>query len=149
MQMFKKPVQVAKQGDRIGLCVTQFDASLLERGLVATPGYLPTVFGAVVSVKRISYYKSDIQSKSKFHISVGHETVLATVTLFGQELSCEDFSFENEFKTVPCISADPDEEEAKKGADKACFALLEFERPIVVVPGCKGECKIVARYEVS
>ena len=45
MQMFKKPVQQAKQGDRIGLCVTQFDASLLERGLVATPGYLPTIFG--------------------------------------------------------------------------------------------------------
>ena len=57
MQMFRQPVQSAKQGDRIGLCVTQFDASLLERGLVATPGYLPTIFGGVVSISRISYYK--------------------------------------------------------------------------------------------
>ena len=55
--MFKKPVSKAKQGDRIGMCVTQFEASQLERGLVATPGYLPTVFGAIVTIKRISYYK--------------------------------------------------------------------------------------------
>ena len=57
IQMFKKPVNKAKQGDRIGMCVTQFEASQLERGLVATPGYLPTVFGAIVTIKRISYYK--------------------------------------------------------------------------------------------
>ena len=57
IQMFRKPVNKAKQGDRIGLCVTQFEASQLERGLVASPGYLPTVFGAIISIKRISYYK--------------------------------------------------------------------------------------------
>ena len=84
--MFKKPVNKAKQGDRIGMCVTQFEASQLERGLVATPGYLPTVFGAIVTIKRISYYKGDILSKCKFHISIGHETVLAKLTLFGCEL---------------------------------------------------------------
>jgi selenocysteine-specific elongation factor len=27
MQMFRKPVQVAKQGDRVGICVSQLDAS--------------------------------------------------------------------------------------------------------------------------
>ena len=34
MQMFRKPVERAMQGDRIGLCVTQFDPDKLERGLV-------------------------------------------------------------------------------------------------------------------
>jgi selenocysteine-specific elongation factor len=34
MQMFRKPVDKAIQGDRIGLCVTQFDPDKLERGLV-------------------------------------------------------------------------------------------------------------------
>ena len=58
--MFKKPVNMAQQGDRIGLCVTQFEASQLERGLVSTPGYLPTVFGAIVTIRRISYYKCKI-----------------------------------------------------------------------------------------
>ena len=79
-----------------GLCVTQFDSSLMERGLVASPGYLPTIFGAVVSVSRISYYKGDIASKSKFHISLGHETVMATITLLGRAqpvATCDQDSF--------------------------------------------------------
>lgn len=168
IQMFKKPVTKAQQGDRIGLCVTQFEASQLERGLVSSPGYLPTVFGAVVTIRRISYYKSDIASKSKFHISIGHETVLAKLTLFGCPTNIKDaktpdkdeidqmsdslkklkvdgpsdssqinFDLNNEYKVVQCISSDKEEEEAKKGADKAAFGLLEFERPVVIVPGCK------------
>ena len=158
----------AKQGDRIGLCVTQFEASQMERGLVATPGYLPTVFGAVITLKRISYFKGDITSKAKFHISIGHETVLAKLTLFGCSTSPTDmmehpnlsnnvkeictsmnnvglenkeatasFNFDDEYKIVQCISGDAEDEGTKHGADKAAFGLLEFERPVVIVPGCK------------
>lgn len=35
--MFRKPVQSAKQGDRVGICVAQLDANLIERGIAATP----------------------------------------------------------------------------------------------------------------
>lgn len=71
MQMFHKPVQTAMQvynilsgsaphtyyliylivnciipqGDRVGICVTQFDPKQVERCLVATPGHLPTLEG--------------------------------------------------------------------------------------------------------
>lgn len=38
MQSFKKPVDSAMQGDRVALCVTQLDSSLLERGVVCAPG---------------------------------------------------------------------------------------------------------------
>jgi selenocysteine-specific elongation factor len=34
--MFRKPIDKAIQGDRIGICVTQFDPDKLERGLVCT-----------------------------------------------------------------------------------------------------------------
>ena len=34
MQMFRKPINKAIQGDRIGICVTQFDPDRLERGLI-------------------------------------------------------------------------------------------------------------------
>ena len=34
MQMFRKPIHRAIQGDRIGICVTQFDPDKLERGLI-------------------------------------------------------------------------------------------------------------------
>lgn len=37
MQMFRKPVNVARQGDRVGICVGQLDSNLIERGLAATP----------------------------------------------------------------------------------------------------------------
>ena len=51
----------------------------------------------------------------------------------------EKFDIKNEYKVVPCISCDTEEEDAKKGADKAAYGLLEFERPVVIVPGCKGK----------
>ena len=48
MQMFHKPVQTATQGDRLGICVTQFDPHLIERSLVASPGYLHATYGMYV-----------------------------------------------------------------------------------------------------
>ena len=45
MQMFHKPVQRITQGDRVGICVTQFDPSLVERCLISSPGYLTTIYG--------------------------------------------------------------------------------------------------------
>jgi hypothetical protein len=38
MQMFRRPVQACTRGDRLGICVTQLDAKLVERGLACTPG---------------------------------------------------------------------------------------------------------------
>ena len=52
VQMFKRPVQRASQGDRIGMCVTQFDAKLLERGISCAPGYVTTIHGCVIDMGR-------------------------------------------------------------------------------------------------
>ena len=38
MQMFRRPTDVLRQGDRAGICVTNLDATLVERGLLCTPG---------------------------------------------------------------------------------------------------------------
>jgi selenocysteine-specific elongation factor len=38
IQMFKKPVEKAIQGDRIGMCVTQLEAKSFERGIVTSTG---------------------------------------------------------------------------------------------------------------
>merc|ERR1712018_23764 len=85
IQIFRKPANEAVQGDRAGLCVTQFDSSLLERGLVSSPGFLPTAFAMIIDLKKIRYYKGDIASGAKFHVSIGHSTILATITLFSQD----------------------------------------------------------------
>ena len=88
--------------------------------------------------------QGDINSKAKFHISLGHETVMATITLLGRADQVhpsdrDSFSWESEYKVVACISADKEEEEAKAGTpEQASLALLEFERPVVAVPDCKG-----------
>ena len=63
--------------------MTQFDPKLLERGLVCSPSALPTISAAIISVHKIPYYKGTVNTKAKFHITVGHETVMGKATFFG------------------------------------------------------------------
>jgi selenocysteine-specific elongation factor len=67
MQMFHTPVNLAVQGDRVGICVTQLDAKLLERGIAADPGSVYTLEAAIVSVRRVRFFKGKIQNKAQFH----------------------------------------------------------------------------------
>ena len=73
------------QGDRLGICVNQVDPDVMEKGIIATPNTVSTVYAAIVSVRRIKYFKGSVASKMKFHCSIGHETVLGTVSFFGSQ----------------------------------------------------------------
>jgi selenocysteine-specific elongation factor len=83
MQMFKRKAMKISQGDRAGMCVSSLDSNLLERGVAATPGAVQLLKGAIALVRKIPYYQNSIGDKSKVHISVGHTTVMATVTFWG------------------------------------------------------------------
>ena len=83
MQMFKRKTNQIVQGDRAGICVSSLDSKLLERGIAASPGAVQLLKGAIALVRRIPYYQHSIGDKSKVHISVGHTTVMATVTFWG------------------------------------------------------------------
>lgn len=83
MQMFKRGVQQARKGDRVGICVTQLDPNIIERGLAAAVGTVPTFNAAIASVEKIRFYAAKLQTKAKYHVSVGHTTVMATVHFFG------------------------------------------------------------------
>lgn len=72
IQIFRQPAQAAIQGDRAGICVTQFDANLLERGLVSTPGLLPTAFALIIDLNKIQYFKGDIVSGNFFYFILMH-----------------------------------------------------------------------------
>ncbi|KAB5584188.1 hypothetical protein PHYPO_G00104510 [Pangasianodon hypophthalmus] len=146
IQMFRKPVPNAMQGDRVGVCVTQFDPKLLERGVVCTPGSLHTIHAAIISVRKIEYYRGALSSRAKFHITVGHETVMARVSFFSRaplsadsgaasptEQSAEAFSFDWEFCHQEEYLTGQGEAE---GRDPAQWALLEFERPVTCPPLC-------------
>jgi selenocysteine-specific elongation factor len=82
-QVFKRPVQSIVAGDRAGICVTQLDAGLLERGLAAAPGSVPTFAAAIARVDKIRFFPGEVHSKGTYHIIISHETVMAQVTFFG------------------------------------------------------------------
>lgn len=71
MQMFKRPVQRAVQGDRVGVCVTQLSADQLERGIACTPGSMAGWSAALVAVRPIRFFKGTSTTGAKFHLTVG------------------------------------------------------------------------------
>jgi selenocysteine-specific elongation factor len=84
IQMFKRPVSSASQGDRVGVCVTQLSAEQLERGIACTPGSMKTWTAGIVAVRPVRFYKGASRSGAKFHLTVGHSTVMAKATFFGR-----------------------------------------------------------------
>ena len=145
MQIFRKPVEHAVQGDRIGICLTQFDPKQLERGIACKPGYVQTITAAIISVQKIKYFKGNVNTKAKFHISIGHETVMAKLSFFGLvqdssgAASDNAFDFEREYKfqdeLLLDLQSDSQDIRVNEMPVKQ-FALLEFEKPVLAVPKC-------------
>ena len=71
------------QGDRVGICMTQLDASLVERGIACTPGAVPTFTGAIAAVEKIRFFVGQVPSRLKVHVTVGHQTVMGDIQFFG------------------------------------------------------------------
>lgn len=122
--MFKKSVESASQGDRLGVCVTQFDSKLLERGIVCTPNYAFYAHCVVINFCKIKYFKKEISSKSKYHITLGHNTVMGTLVLFQTNKAYGKFNKDAEYKFVDKINEE---------SEGCYFALIEFEKPTIIV----------------
>jgi selenocysteine-specific elongation factor len=83
LQMFRKPVAQAKQGDRIGLCITQFDASQMERGIVCgKEAHVLSTSACIAEVKKVRFHKLAVEPSHKYHITVGHSTVMGVLKFF-------------------------------------------------------------------
>lgn len=160
MQMFHTPVTSAMQGDRLGICVTQFDPKLLERGLVCAPESLHTVHAALISVEKIPYFRGPLQTKAKFHITVGHETVMGRMLFFSpapddsdREPVLDSFDFSREYlfqeqylsqDLAPVATdgggADKETGPAAEGRHpRQQWALVEFEKPVT----CPRLCLVI------
>ena len=95
LQMFRRKANIVQQGDRAGICVSNFDAKLMERGIIASPGTVKLIRGAIAVVRKVRFFKGSLNSGAKFHISVGHTTVMAQVSFWGareiaKQVQCED-----------------------------------------------------------
>jgi len=123
MQMFKKPIEKAISGDRVGICITNFDSKLLERGLICNKSTVEASYATVIKLNRIKYFKRDIKSKAKFHISIGHETVMATIIIFSN--NGNEFNFESEYLYEDMVIENDDD-------NRHYFALIEFEHPVLI-----------------
>ena len=139
MQMFRQPVCKVSQGDRAGICVTQFDPKLLERGLVCHPSSVPTIFAGIIRVEKIHYYKGSVLSKAKFHVTVGHETVMGKAQFFGLPVSVDPPSDVEVFDFAQEYLFQDELHEGSKGKDEESepevhlqhqYAVLELEKPV-------------------
>jgi selenocysteine-specific elongation factor len=84
IQMFKTQVTTVREGDRAGICISNFDSNEMERGIISSPpGRIQSWKSAIALIRKVRYYPNQLHSNSKVHISVGHTTVMATVTFWG------------------------------------------------------------------
>jgi selenocysteine-specific elongation factor len=131
IQVFRKPVEKAAQGDRCGICISNFDSKQFERGVICSPNFLKYSFGVIISLNKIKHFKGSIESGSKFHISIGHETLLGKVELFGEvesenEKNTNDNSFDFSKEYIYVHDLNPPAEENLKKKIKRHFALIDF-----------------------
>ena len=101
MQSFRQSVTAAYAGDRVGICVTNLDPSEMERGIVTkTPP--PVINNALISCESIKYFKSEIKSKQKFHITLGHSTVLGEVHFLKSSVSSQ-YEYSEDFTQLALV----------------------------------------------
>ena len=124
MQMFKKSVLTATQGYRLGLCVTQFDASTVERAIVCFPGSVTKLESALVSCSKIRYFSGDVKSGSRFHVSIGHRTVTARVFFLHKSKSIEKVDNNNDLTFEWCS-------ELTLKSESQVLALFRFDIPVL------------------
>ncbi|WAR30525.1 SELB-like protein [Mya arenaria] len=136
----------------------KFDPSQLERGSICTPGALPSIQAAIISMVKIPYYKGSISSKAKFHMTTGHDTVMGRLTVFGFygnsveavgvsglkldattkfDMS-KEYVYQDELVAKNLRSQAGDSGAANEIPDKQ-FALVQFEKPVI----CQNDALII------
>ncbi|UYV70313.1 EEFSEC [Cordylochernes scorpioides] len=124
------------QGDRVGICVTQFDPAQLERGLICSPGHLTYATHAIVAVHRIPYFRAEILTKAKFHITALHDTRMAKLTFFSPVPgSGETFDLSQEYSYQSELTATAEGEAWYDARSSRQYVLLEFVKPTILCPG--------------
>ncbi len=72
----------ANPGDRVAVAISQFSSKKFERGLICEPNSVPFIHRAIARIDHIRFFKESIKNNSKFHITIGHNTTVATIYLF-------------------------------------------------------------------
>jgi len=127
VQMFRRKANMVQQGDRAGICVSNFDAKLMERGVIASPGTVKLIRGAIAVVRKVRFFKGSLNSGAKFHISVGHTTVMATVSFWGAREIAKQVNGEDDKKRESTGSQAFGKSSLGGSADLAGLPRLKFD----------------------
>lgn len=153
LQVFKQSVVTAGRGDRVGLCVPQFDASRMERGMVsaflpkAELSGPPCTVACIADVRRVRFHRLPCDSGTKFHVILGHTTVMGSLRFFSQEMSSTVFSIQTESISEASLSEVREFDDAQpaplgapaaeKQGERRYLALVLLEQPAFTYCGAK------------
>ncbi|CAI5443257.1 unnamed protein product [Caenorhabditis angaria] len=104
-------------GERAAILVTNFEAARFSRAIVAVPGYLKPMKECLCDVEPIQFFRSSLSSRTKMHISIGYETVMAECQFLRK--SGISNSGEDEFQQLDKM-------------EMPCQVWLIFEKPVFV-----------------
>jgi selenocysteine-specific elongation factor len=99
----------------------------MERGIIASPGTVKLIRGAIAVVRKVRFFKGVLNSGAKFHISVGHTTVMATVTFWGAREIANQVQLEDEKKMENKSSLAFGKSSLGGSADLAGLPRLKFD----------------------
>ncbi|KAK8815670.1 hypothetical protein WA538_004795 [Blastocystis sp. DL] len=142
IQMFHKNIDCAMG---FSLIINRSFDYKTERGEACSVGSLSSMQTILIRLRKVRFFKGDIASGSTFHISIGHHTIPATITLFADE-SKEEVVFADRFG-VNVFSEEVDSFDFSKSYqyvptyhilknDSTLWALLQLETPIFAPRGC-------------
>lgn len=150
LQVFHEPVDRCAQGDRVAVRVHGLDASGVERGIAGSPGTLTRVSQIIVAVHQVPFFQSTVKTGGKFHVTVGHATVMATATFFSnvgdaRQHSGGGFVPSEMYELVDQIAPvdhDRDQDHVHPAPREltGMFALLQFEQDVFCPPDALVVC---------
>lgn len=118
IQSFKENVKSISAGDRAGICVQSIESESIERTLISSKPFILSKTVLLLEAKRVKYYKNELKSKSKIHISVLNESVLCKQILI---VKPTEFGFEYLEKV--------------EDEDENFHVIIELEKAINILPG--------------
>ena len=125
LQCFHTPVESAVAGERVAVCVSGLEGEKVERGLLCAPNAVVEVTRVVVWAEKVRFYKEDVRNGQSMHISVGHDTLMATCTFFAPSTPPPHsfsppttFDPSQPYLHLPSLPSTP------------CYALLTFSQPV-------------------
>ena len=125
LQCFHTPVESAAAGERVAVCVSGLEGEKVERGLLCAPNAVEEVSRLVVRVEKVRFYKEEVRNGQSLHVSVGHDTLMASCTFFAPSsplppctAEAPPFDAAQPYLHLPALPATP------------CFALLTFSQPL-------------------